>query len=138
MEETLEQAIDRLCDEGEAFFAQDDYLKALDIYKNAWELLPDRKEDHDMSTWITAAIGEAYFLLQDFKNSAEWFRRGMLCSDGFANPFILLKYGVSEYELGDMHTANEYLLRAYMLEGEAIFANEDGKFFDLVKKMNKL
>ena len=44
------------------------------------------------------------------------------------NPFILLRLGENYLEMEDETNATEFLLRAYMLEGEKIF-KEDWKYF---------
>lgn len=53
--------------------------------------------------------------------------------NGYHNPFILLRLGQSFLENNDTKQAKEFLLRAYMLEGENIFEEEDEKYFQFLQ-----
>ena len=44
------------------------------------------------------------------------------------NPFLHLRLGQSQYELGELDRAADELMRAYMGAGEDIFVSEDPKY----------
>ncbi len=58
---------------------------------------------------------------------------------GYGNPFVMLRLGECCLEIGDEKNALEYLLRAYMMEGEDIFEPDDdgeddgAKYFDFLR-----
>ncbi len=54
------------------------------------------------------------------------------CPDVNTNPFILLQLGQSFQELKEKDLARDYLMRAYMIEGNEIFENEEEKYFDMI------
>lgn len=51
-----------------------------------------------------------------------------------ANPFVLMRLGQSAYEL-NKDNSKEYLLKAYMLEGEAIFEDQDNKYLESIRNL---
>ena len=56
------------------------------------------------------------------------------CPDGAANPFVLLRLGEALFELGDKDSAREYLLRAYMLAGDDLFADGlDSRYLEFLR-----
>ena len=59
-----------------------------------------------------------------------------MTGEGYGNPFIMLRLGECCLEIGDEKNALEYLLRAYMFEGEEIFAPDDegeDKYFEFLR-----
>lgn len=50
------------------------------------------------------------------------------------NPFVLMRLGQSAYEL-NKDNSKEYLLKAYMLEGEAIFEDQDNKYLESIRNL---
>ncbi len=61
-----------------------------------------------------------------------------MTGEGYGNPFIMLRLGECCLEIGDEKNALEYMLRAYMFEGEKIFAPDDGeddgaKYFEFLR-----
>ena len=77
--------------------------------------------------WFLAAIGDVYFQQGEFALAHECFdkARGNLTGEGYGNPFVMLRLGECCLEIGDERNALEYLLRAYMFEGEDIFAPDE-------------
>ena len=67
------------------------------------------------------------FLMGNYGKSLEFFRKCYNIGET-DNPFILLRLGENYLEMEDETNATEFLLRAYMLEGEKIF-KEDWKYF---------
>jgi hypothetical protein len=58
-----------------------------------------------------------------------------LISQENTSPFVYLRIGESLFEMGDLITATEYLLRAFMLEGYEIFEEEPKKYLNLIKHL---
>lgn len=49
------------------------------------------------------------------------------------NPLVHIKKGICHFELAAMSKAADSFMRAYMLEGEQIFRNEETKYLDFLK-----
>lgn len=140
----LEIKLDRLAEEGNKYFDDDEYDKALEIWKKALALIPEPKQSFSETVWFLTSIGDVYFAQRKCEESFKIFEdaKNNLSGEGYNNPFVMLRLGQSAYEIGDKNTAIEYLLRAYMLEGTEIFEEDDDKYFEFLKsnviKMDEL
>jgi hypothetical protein len=56
------------------------------------------------------------------------------CAGGTDNPFVSLRLGQAYFELNVIDKAEEYLMRAYMLDGKKIFRGEPKKYVNHLKK----
>lgn len=124
--------IDSFCEAGNDHMDAEDYDKAINAFASAYELLPLPKEEQDEYMWLCASIGDAYFEKKQYESSLNYFRDAYNTGE-VDNPFILLRLGQCYYEANDQYNAAEFMLRAYMLEGEEIFDNSDVKYFDFLK-----
>jgi tetratricopeptide (TPR) repeat protein len=129
----LYQRIVSLCERGDALAEQEDYDDALQRYEEAWSLLPEPRSDWEAASWIQAAIGDAYFFTGDFVSGAEAFRTALNSIEAHQNPFLHLRLGQCEYEMGNSPKAGDELIRAYMLGGDEVFEDEDPKYFAFLK-----
>jgi tetratricopeptide (TPR) repeat protein len=125
--------ITELCNQGDSLLEDSSIDEAIKMYNTALELVPLPKTEWEASTWIYSALGDAYYIKSDFKNSCEFLYNALNCPDGLSNPFILLRLGQSFFERSEFDNAREYLLRAYMLEGYKLFRDEDDRYFELIK-----
>lgn len=125
----------KLCNEGNIFVEKGENDKAIESYTGALDLVPLPKINWETSTWIYTALGDTYFFIADYEKAKNNLYNALNCPDGNSNPFILLRLGESLVECGELEKAQEYLLRAYMLEGYPIFFDEDDKYFKLIKDM---
>ena len=57
----------------------------------------------------------------------------MWCPGALGNPFLHLRLGQCQFELGGLDRAADELDRAYMGAGTDIFDDEDDKYFAYVK-----
>jgi tetratricopeptide (TPR) repeat protein len=129
--------INGLCAAGDELVDQTRYAAALDKYWAAWDLLPEPKTDCDAAASILAAIGDANFRSGDFQAGRDNLGTAMHCPNALGNPFLHLRLGQCQYELGNVDRAADELARAFLLEGKKIFANEDPKYLDFVKSKLK-
>jgi len=111
---------------------QKEYQRAIDTFEAAFKKLPAPVEKWDAFLWLKASIGDARFFMKDYEEAAEIFFDAMNGPDGAHNPFILLRLGQCLYEQGS-ERAIDYMCKAYFLEGEEIFSDEDEKYFNAVK-----
>jgi hypothetical protein len=57
----------------------------------------------------------------------------MHCPKAIGNPFLHLRLGQCQFELGNLDRAADELARAYMGAGLEIFDSEDAKYFEFLK-----
>ena len=129
----LHEKIQQLSADGDGFASAGRYPDAIRKYLEAWELLPEKKTDWEAATWILAAVGDANFLGGDFAAGQERLLNAMHCPGAIGNPFLHLRLGQCQLELGNDHEASDELARAYMAEGYSIFEDQNPKYFAFLK-----
>lgn len=129
----IDERIQALCADGDAFFDDDQFAEALDKYWSAWDLLPEPATQWEAATWILAAIGDVNFQSGDFQAGRDNLVTAMHCPGAIGNPFLHLRLGQCQFELGEMERAADELARAYMGGGAEILEDEEQKYFALVK-----
>lgn len=127
--------IDELAEIGNDLFDDEKYQEAIAIWQKALSLIPNPQHIYGQSLWLEVSIGDAYFSLKNYAASLSFFQKAIanIEENGYHNPFILLRLGQSFLENNDTEQAKEFLLRAYMLEGENIFEGEDEKYFQFLQ-----
>lgn len=138
LDDATHAQIEKLGAEGDEFLEQENYSAAIERYEQAWQLLPEPRNNWDAATWLIASIGDAKYFANDYSGALAAFTRGVLEVGGLGNPFFHMRIGECCYELGQMERAGEELARAYMIGGEEVFQYEDKKYFELVRKVLKL
>jgi tetratricopeptide (TPR) repeat protein len=118
---------------GDNFAEDGNFPKALEAYWNAFDLIPEPKTNWEASTWVLAAIGDANFLGNDFKAGVDNLSHAMHCPGAIGNPFIHMRLGQCQLEVGNEDRAADELTRAYALAGEEIFSNDSPKYLDFLK-----
>jgi hypothetical protein len=92
---------------------------------------PEPQTDWAAAKWVLAAIGDANFLCGDFVAGRD--NLSIKCPNGMGNPFLHLRLGQCQLELGDIERAADELARAYMGADMDIFEDEDPKYFAFLK-----
>lgn len=133
LSDATHEAITRLCEEGDELAERGKLLDAYNRYTEAWELLPDDKANWEASTWILGAVGELQFRNGSFSKALNSYLRAVQCPNGLGNPYIHLRIGQTQLELGNEDGAADNLTRAYMGGGAEIFEEDDAKYFDFLK-----
>jgi tetratricopeptide (TPR) repeat protein len=132
LDDAVNERIQALCAEGDMLAEKAKYPAALEKYWAAWDLLPQPQTDWEAAKWILAAIGDANFLGGDFVAGRDNLSMAMRCPEAIGNPFLHLRLGQCQFELGNLDRAADELARAYMGAGEEIFEGAE-KYFDFVK-----
>lgn len=134
MDDKILDRIDQLSEEGNAYCDEEKYSEAIRVWSEALLLIPQPQHVHAESLWLEASIGDAYFLEDDFENALTHFENAKrnIIENAYENPFIMLRLGQCFLEAQNHESAQEYLLRAYMMEGKEIFEEESPKYFDFL------
>ncbi|CAM4413372.1 hypothetical protein [Zobellia nedashkovskayae] len=127
--------IESLSEEGNQFYEDGQFSKALRRYQKALNIVPDPKTDWEASTWLYTSIGDTQFAQADLEGAKDSYYDALNCPDGIGQGYIHFSMGQVLFELGELKKAKEYLLRAYMLEGEEIFEDENPKYLNHIKDM---
>lgn len=130
------EQIDELSEKGSEYFEEENYTEAIKVWQRALSIIPDPQNAYAESLWLETSIGDAYFLLVDYKKALAHLQnaKSNIETNAYENPFIMLRLGQALFENNLNEDAKEYLLRAYMVEGEEIFQSEDDKYFDFLKR----
>ena len=128
MDDQSFEKIETICAKGEDLAEQECYEQAIEEYKKALELVPEPKYDYEASVWIYAAIGDAYFMLDEYEKALDAFIQARKCYGGLESSFVLLRAGECYFELEEFDKAREALTGTFMLEGEEIFESENEKY----------
>lgn len=137
LSDEIHEEIVRLSKAGDALAEERRFDEALAKYAAAFELLPAPKEDWEAATWLYVAAGDAHCSKADFAAGRESLSAAMRCPDAVGNPFIHLRLGQCEFELGQLDRAADELMRAYMGAGRKIFDREDPKYLQFLSTRAK-
>lgn len=125
--------ITQLCEEGNDLAEQEAFSEAVEVFEKAWDLLPEPAVQWEAATWILAALGDVYFLSGDYAAAHQKLSTAMHAPGAIGNPFLHLRLGQVQFELGNEQRAADELARAYLPEGKKIFDGEDPKYLDFIK-----
>jgi tetratricopeptide (TPR) repeat protein len=135
--ESVRKKIESLSGEGDALARKKNYREAVQKYIDALNLLPEPKTDWEACTWLLTAIGDTNFMAGAYEQARAALSDAMHCPGAIGNPFIHLRLGESQLELGNKERAADELARAYMGAGKKIFESEDPKYFSFLKTVLK-
>ncbi|MFN6111273.1 MAG: tetratricopeptide repeat protein [Planctomycetota bacterium] len=124
--------IKALCADGDLFAEDGDYPTALSQYLAAWDLLPEPQTQWEAATWILGAIGDANYRSGDYIAGRDNLSLAMHCPNAIGNPFLHLRLGQCQFELGNLDRAADELARAYMGGGSDLFDGGD-KYLTFLK-----
>jgi len=126
--------ISALCEEGNEAMDEGRFAEALQKFGAALAIVPTPNETAEYSGWLYASIGDAAFMLNQYEAALAAFNQAYKIYGVEAiNPFVLLRLGQCHYEMGNKKQSIDFLLRAYMLEGEKIFEGERD-YFDFLSQ----
>ena len=135
LDNNLYNKITELSEEGNDHIFNGEYELAIKKYQAAFTLIPTPKYDWEASTWIYTALGDTFYLISQYQEALDNLSEALKCPGGIENPFISLRIGQCYYELNNLNKAREYLLQAYMYEGDEIFREEEDKYIKLIKDL---
>ena len=141
LSEEIQAEMDDLAQKGNQLENEGRLAEAVAAWQAGLELIPEPQQFYGQTVWFLAAIGDVYFQQGEYRLAHECFdkARGNMTGEGYGNPFIMLRLGECCLEIGDEKNALENMLRAYMFEGEKIFAPDDdgeddgAKYFEFLR-----
>jgi tetratricopeptide (TPR) repeat protein len=131
--DAIHAEVKALAANGDALARQGKPREAVDAYVKALELLPEPVTNWSAATWLLTAIGDANFNAKHYEAARFALQDAMHCPGAIGNPFIHLRLGQVQFELGNLTRAADELARAYLQEGKAIFNEDDPKYLDFIK-----
>ena len=135
LNECVYKKIEELSKEGDLLLENAKAEEAIAKYKQAIELLPSPVYIWEAATWLFTAIGDAYFMSKHYDLGLNNFFEAQKCPEGFGNPFIYLRIGQCFFEIKKHEKATQYLLQAYMLDGEDVFTDSDPKYLEFINDL---
>jgi tetratricopeptide (TPR) repeat protein len=137
LDNRLVAEITELCERGDDDVEHQRYDEALVRYRAALALVPAPVLAWKATAWILTALGETLYFKRDFQAAREALNDAMRCTGAVGNPFLHLRLGQVELELGNRGRALDELLRAHTRAGDAIFSGEDSRFLAMVKEAQR-
>ncbi|MCP3058051.1 hypothetical protein LXT21_04585 [Myxococcus sp. K38C18041901] len=131
----VHERIQALCAEGDELAEKGDLAAALRSFKSAFQLIPEPWMEYEATTWVCTAIGDTLFQMGEFSRARAALKDAVHAPDGLGNPFIHLRLGQCEFELGDMRRAGDELARAFMGADKEIFEQEDPKYLRFLETL---
>ncbi|HEV7777378.1 MAG TPA: tetratricopeptide repeat protein [Luteibacter sp.] len=133
LDEAIYAEVERLSAEGDALAEDGNHEEAKARFLEALQLLPKPHGNWVAATWLYVAIGDMQFQLGDAEGTKQSFETAVQCPDGLGNPFIHLRLGQANLDLGNADRAADELTRAYMGAGMDIFMEDDPKYLDFLQ-----
>ena len=124
--------ITHLCDKGDAFYEDLKLEEAIETYQKALDLLPEPFIEWEISSYLTISIADAYFYLRNFEEVSAFMEIALLTPEGLENPLVHLRLGQAYIELGETEKGKKSLQKAFDMEGEDLFSDDDPKYLAFV------
>jgi tetratricopeptide (TPR) repeat protein len=122
-----------ICQQGYVKYDTRDYSSAIRLFYSAWTLIPKPQTQWQESGWVLTALGDAYFAKGEFLLGKEALASALHCPKSERNPFIHLRLGQCEFELGETDAACVHFGQVVEHAGIALLDKEDKKYRTLLK-----
>jgi hypothetical protein len=107
--------------------------EALIRFQEAWEALPEPRDEQELAIQILAALADSHFYLGNWEECRKGVQHAFRCGADVTNSFLRLRLGQALYELGDEQEAANWLVPVYLQEGRKPFENEDPKYLEFFR-----
>lgn len=128
LNEATAEELDRLVRSGTQKLETGDTDGALADFEAGIALLPEPKHHWVASTWLYASVGNIHFDGHRWQPARDNFAAALESPSGVGNPFIQLRLGQAEFELGNTDQALHRLLFARLRGPADLMAEEDPKY----------
>jgi tetratricopeptide (TPR) repeat protein len=133
LDEAIVARITELCEAGDDDVENASYAAGIIKYRQALTLVPKPVFSWKVTIFILTSIAEAHYLDKDFAAARDALNEALRGDGAVGNPFLHLRLGQVELELGNRGRARDELLRAFTRGGEEVFAGEDPRYLAIVK-----
>ncbi|HEX3552180.1 MAG TPA: tetratricopeptide repeat protein [Thermoanaerobaculia bacterium] len=134
LDDGLYARIAALTERGDRECEAERFREAMADFRQALALIPEPQEEWEATTWVLTALGDCAFQLGDFAAAHGYLTRAVRGPNGLGNPFIHLRLGQAQHDLGNEARAKDELARAYMSGGPEIFEDEDPKYLEFLRR----
>lgn len=132
---SLEEKIVSTTERGNEAHDKKQYDKALTIYQEAWDLLPESKTEWKMlSQWISSSFYNTFFDTKDYSKAKDWAETALKSIDSKIDTSPLINLGMVCKELGRDDEAYSYFDQAYQYGKERAFKERPKKYLDFYLK----
>lgn len=121
--------------EANSFLERGDFTSSVHGLTAAGDELPRSLENWEASTSILSKMAEAYWRARAYPQALKALQHAMHCPHAIGDPWLHLRLGQVQLELGNLPRASDELARAYMGAGREVFAEEDPKYFRYVQSV---
>lgn len=121
---TWEAQVEQLSERGSAFSDAGRYVEAIQLWREALDRVPDPRSDWEQASWLNASIADACYQQGQYDEAKSHLFDALNGAQAQGEPFILYLLGKVLWQLQDEDSV-EYFLRAYMLDGEEIFREDE-------------
>ena len=111
---------------------------AFEKFSQALALVPSPIHGYSVTAGILAGLGEVYFRTKSYDQGQEALSEAMRCMGASGNPFLHLRLGQCEFELGNDDRASDELAQAYLAGGRRAFSREDPRYLEFLKTRRDL
>jgi tetratricopeptide (TPR) repeat protein len=133
--DAVHSEITRLSEEGNQLLEAGEYAKARLRWQRAWDLLPEPRDSWEAATWLLTSIGDSYYSEQRFTDALVPLQQAVFCPNGLGNPYIHLRLGQVQFELGNIDRAKDELARAFIGGGDEVFEGDDPKYWRFIREI---
>lgn len=133
LDDAIVSRVTELCERGDDDTEAGRYDDAIAKYEEALGLIPRPFYAWAVTTWILSAIAEARYLQRDWTRAREAILEAFRCVGAVGNPFLHLRLGQIEIELGSKGRGLDELIRAHERGGDDVFDGEDPRYLAMVR-----
>lgn len=103
LSDEISEQIESLSEEGNEYFDDEDYEKAIGVWKQALALIPDSQNTYAETLWLETSIGDAYFMMENHQEAFLHFlnAKNNIEENAYENAFIMLRIGQLYFEAND-------------------------------------
>jgi hypothetical protein len=123
--------LEALCREAESLAEESPDL-GIAKFDEAFELLPEPREQWLSATWILIAIGDIQYLWGRLSEARETFASLVHFEGWHDNQFVHLRRGQIAYDFGNFEIAANELALAFMAGGYEILETADEKYAEFI------
>lgn len=126
----LATTVEALIEQGNRFEDEGRLPEALAAFQKALAITQNDGE----AFWLLTVIGDVLFQQEQFaEGRASLMRAVVHFEEGRGNPFVRMRLGQCMYELGELEEAANWMVGAYLMEGEEFFEEEDPKYLEFME-----